>query len=134
MPCSTRRDEILFGGVNIRKEYGGKGRGRTAGTVWKCSATFNQPLRKPSDSPSVGVMKSTGGCGGAVASASRVEKVKAGNGGEKEKVPIRPASDGSASSGAGSASDNSEREVSADASLDCPSNRLGRLCENLGKA
>ena len=134
MSCSTRIGEVVFGSLDIWKEYGGKGRGRTAGTVRKCSATFDQPLRKPSDSPSVGVMKSTGGCGGAVASASRVEKVKAGNGGEKEKAPIRQPSNGSASSGAGSASDNSEKDVSADASLDFPSNRLGRLCENLGKA
>ena len=75
MPCSTQRDEVVFGSVNIQKEYGGKGRGRAAGIVRRCSATFSQPLRKPSDSPSVGVMKSTGGCRGAVASASRVEKV-----------------------------------------------------------
>ena len=56
-----------------------------------------------------------------------------GGGGEKVKVSVNRVSDGSASSGSGSASDNSEREVSVDASLDLPPNRLGRLCENLGK-
>ena len=90
---------------------------------------FSQPLRNPSDTSIDG-----SGRGGAVYIADTVKDGKGLSGGEKEKVPVRQASRGSASSGAGSTRDNSEREVSVDDGLDLPPNRLGKLCENLGKA
>ena len=134
MPCHYQGDKVVFGSRDIREEYGGKGVGRATSKVRRYSATFSQPLRKPSGSSSVGAVKSTGACGGAVSSAGKAEKVEASNGDERVKVPIKRVSDGSASSGSRSASHNSESEVSVDASLDLPPNRLGRLCENLGKA
>ena len=83
MPCHAQKSKVVFGSRDIREEYGGKGVGRATSKVRRCSATFSQPIRKPSDSPSVGDMKSTGICVGAVSSASRFEKVKAVSGGEK---------------------------------------------------
>ena len=110
------------------------------GTQWKCSANFNQPPRRSSDGVSDGARKSTGSSGGAVASANKGEKEKATNRGEKEKAPRRQPSDRSASRGGGSvrgessASGDGEGEISADDNFNYPLNRLGRLCENVGKA
>ena len=134
MPCHTQRNKVVIGSRDIRDQYGGKEVGRGTSKVQRCSAMFSQPLRKPSGSSSVGAVKSTGAFWGTVSSAGKADKVEASNGDEKVKVPINRVSDGSASSGGGSASDNSEREVSVDGSLDLPPNKLGRLCENLGKA
>ena len=68
MQSSTQEDEPQFGGVDIRKENGGKG--KVTGTRRKCSANFNQPPRKSLDGVSDGARKSTGSSGGAVASAN----------------------------------------------------------------
>ena len=116
VPCGNQRYDVVFGSRDIRKEYGGKGIGKITGTGMKCSAKFNKPLRKPSDSASVSVMGSTGSCGGADNSASGAENVEALSGGEKEKSAIKKPSNGSVSSGASSSSTNSEVDVSADAS------------------
>ena len=134
MPCHAQKSKVVFGSRDIREEYGGKGLERATSKVRRCSATFSQPLRKPSGSSCVGAVKSTGACGGAVSIIGKADKVESGGGGEKVKVPINRVSDGSASSGSGSASDNSEREVSVDGSLDLPPSKLGRLCEILGKS
>ena len=62
------------------------------------------------------------------------------NRGEKEKAPRRQPSNRSATGGGGSvrgessASGDGEREVSADDNSNYPTNKLGRLCQNLGKA
>ena len=111
VPCGSQRDDVVFGGRDIRKEYGGPGINKTTGTGLRCSAKFNKPLRRPSDSASVSVMDSTGSCGGANNSANGVENVEALSGGEKEKSAIKKPSDGSASSGAGSSGANSEVDV-----------------------
>ena len=87
-----------------------------------------------------GVRRSAGSSGGAVASANKGEKEKATNRGEKEKAPRKQPSDSSATRGGGSvrgessASGDGEGEVSVDDTFNNPSNRLGRLCENVGKA
>ena len=86
-----------------------------------------------------GARKSIGSSGGAVASANKGEKEKATNRGEKEKAPRRQPSDISASRGGdsvrgeSSASGDGEGEISVDDNSNYPSNRLGRLCENVGK-
>ena len=103
-------------------------RGRAVNTVRRCSATFNQPLRNPSDTSIDG-----SGRGGAVYSAGGVKGGKGLSGGEMNKVVARQASRGFASSGARSTSDVSEKEVSVNDGLDLPTNKLGKLCENLGK-
>ena len=110
------------------------------GTWRKCSANFNQPPRRSSDGVSDGARKSTGSSGGAVASANKGEKEKATNRGEKEKAPRRQPSNRSATGGGGSvrgessASGDGKGEISAVDNSNYPSNRLGRLCENVGKA
>ena len=87
-----------------------------------------------------GARKSTSSSGDAVASANKGEKEKATNRGEKEKAPRRQPSNRSASRGGGSvrgessASGDGEGEIYADDNFNYPSNRLGRLCENVGKA
>ena len=62
VPCGSQRDNVVFGGRDIRKEYGGPGIRKTTNTGLKCSAKFNKPLRRPSDGASVSVMDSTGSC------------------------------------------------------------------------
>ena len=106
MQSSTQEDEPQFdgepqfGGVDFRKEYGGKG--KATGARRNCSANFNQPPKRPSDGVSDGARRSGGSSGGAVVSANKGEKEKATNRGEKEKAPRRQPSDRSASMGGGS--------------------------------
>ena len=54
--------------MDIQNQSGVRGRGRAANTVRKCSATFNQPLRNPSNNSF-----DDSGCGGAVFSGDTVE-------------------------------------------------------------
>ena len=134
MPSDNQRDGVAFGGRDIRKEYGGQGVTKPAGTGLKCSAKFSEPARWPSGSVGVVSADPTGNCGGANSGASGVENVEALGGGEKEKSTRRKSSDGPASSGAGYSGANSEVDDSMNASLYLPPNKLGRLCKDLGKS
>ena len=134
MPCDNQRDGAVFGGRDIRKEFGGPGVTKTAGTGMMCSAKFNKPPRRPSGGGGVIIVDSTGNCGGANGDASGVENVEALVGGEKEKSTRRRSSDESTPNGPGCSGANSEVDVSTNASLYLPPNKLERLCKDLGKS
>ena len=129
---SAQEDEPQFGGIDIRKEYGGKG--KATGTRRKCSANFNQSPRKFGEIVCGGAGTVAGGSGGAVAAASGGGKGKVTGGNSKQP------SDRSVKMGGGgvgeepSVSGDGGMEVAVDNNSNQPSNRLGRLCENVGKA